>query len=134
MKKIALLLLLISCFYSCKKANGIKTFTNEIIGTWELQSIAGPFNQPSFLPGNGRIIVFEEDGIFERKQHDTLVFRGSFFLKKRKDCFERSTDITLSTNESSNGDYQYIELSNGKLLLSTPNCYQDGGVATYRRL
>jgi hypothetical protein len=106
-----------------------------IVGTWELERISGyPFNQPPFPPGNGRIIVLGEDGNFERKQHDTLVFRGNYTLRRKKDCYGRNADVIFSTDENSFGDYQYIESSDGKLLLSTPNCYQDGGTAYYRRL
>ena len=107
----------------------------DIVGTWELEKVSGyPFNQPQLLPGNGRIIVLGEDGLFERKQHDTLVFRGSYTVRTKKDCYERNTDIIFSTDENLSGDYQYIETSDDKLLLSTPNCYQDGGTAYFRRV
>lgn len=134
MKRIMFFVLLVS-IYSCKKDNVAKALKKDITGTWELEKFAGyPFNQPPLLPGNGRIIVLGEDGLFERKQHDTLIFRGGYSLRKQKDCYERNGDITFSTNENSSGTYQYIEISEGKLLLSTPNCYQDGGIASYRRL
>ena len=134
MKKI-LVLVLLAFSFSCKKDNEINTLKNEMIGTWELERISGyPFNQPTLPQGNGHIIVLGEGGLFERKQHDTLVFRGSYSVQRKKDCHERKTDITFSTNESSFGDYQYVEIAEGKLLLSTPNCYQDGGIAFYRRL
>jgi hypothetical protein len=134
MRKIMFFVLLIS-IYSCKKDNVVKALKKDIAGTWELEKFAGyPFNQPPLLPGNGRIIVLGEDGFFERKQHDTLIFRGDYSLRKQKDCYERNSDITFSTNENSSGTYHYIEISEGKLLLSTPNCYQDGGIASYRRL
>jgi hypothetical protein len=133
MKKIFFLVLLIF-FFSCKKHNEIKALKGEIIGTWELERVSGyPFNQPPLPPGNGVIIVLGEDGLFERKKHDTLVFRGSYSVKRKKDCYERSNDIILSTNESS-GNYDYIEMSDGKLSISSPNCLQDGGTAYYRRL
>lgn len=134
MRNIFFLALLFS-LCSCKKDNGVKTLKRDIVGTWELEKVVGyPFNQPPFPPGNGRIVVLGEDGSFERKQHDTLVFRGNYTVRTKKDCYERNTDIILSTDENSYGDYQYIETSDGKLSLSTPNCYQDGGTAYYRRL
>jgi hypothetical protein len=134
MRNIFLLALLFS-FCSCKKNNEVNTPKRDIVGTWELEKVSGyPFNQPPLLPGNGRIIVLGEDGLFERKQHDTLVFRGSYTVRTKKDCYERNTDIIFSTDENSSGSYQYIETSDGKLLLSTPNCYQDGGSAYYRRV
>lgn len=134
MKKVFLLILL-ACFFSCKKDDQVNTLKKDIVGTWELERFVGyPFNQPLLPPGNGRIIVLGEGGLFERKQHDTLVFRGTYSVTRKKDCHERNTDIIFSTNESSSGDYQYLEIDDGKLLLSTPNCFQDGGVAYYRRL
>lgn len=132
MKKIFFLFLLAGVF-SCKKYNEVKTLKNEMIGTWELERFVGyPFNQPPLPPGNGRIIVLGEGGLFERKQHDTLVFRGLYSVRRKKDCHERNSDIIFSTTESSS--YQYIKISDGKLSLSTPNCYQDGGTAYYRSM
>src|SRR4051812_31421280 len=88
-----ILLVLLAAVYSCKKDNEVKTLKNEIVGTWELERQVGySFNQP-LAPGNGRIIIFEEGGIFERKQHDTLVFRGNYSITRKKDCYERSADI-----------------------------------------
>ena len=134
MKKIMFLFLLAFVF-SCKKDNDVKTLNREIIGTWELEKFVGyPFNQPTLPPGNGSIIVIAENSHFERKQHDTLVFTGNYSVLKKKDCHERNNDIVFSINGSSVEDYQYIEIVDGKLSLSTPNCYQDGGTAYYRRL
>jgi hypothetical protein len=134
MKKIFVLALLV-LFISCKKDNDINTLKSEIAGTWELERFVGyPFNQPALPPGNGRIIVLGEDGVFERKQHDTLVSRGSYSVVRKKDCYDRNSDIVLSINESAFEDHQYVEIADGKLSLSTPNCLQDGGTAYYRRM
>ena len=134
MRNIFFLALLFS-FCSCKKDSEAKIPKLDIAGTWELERISAyPFNQPSFHPGNGQIIVIGNDGLFERKQHDSLVFRGNYTVARKKDCYERNTDIIFSTNENTFGDYHYIETADGKLLLSTPNCYQDGGTSYYRRL
>ena len=133
--RIVFFSILLIGFYACKKEKEVKSLKTEIAGTWELEKFSGyPFNQTPLPPGNGRILVLGEDGLFERKQHDTVVFRGSYTLRKKKDCHERNTDIIFSTNENSFEDYQYIEIADGKLLLSTPNCYQDGGSAYYRRV
>lgn len=134
MKKIIFLFLFVS-LYSCKKDTTVRNLKKEIVGTWELEQFVGyPFNQPALPPGNGHIIVLKGGGLFERKQHDTLVFSGSYSVLKKKDCYERTSDVTFSTNESYSGDYRYIEVADDKLSLSTPNCYQDGGTAYYRRL
>ena len=108
---------------------------NEIVGTWEFERFIGyPFNQPILPAGNGRIIIIGKDGSFERKQRDTLLFKGKYSIQRKKDCYERSTEIIFSTNENSFGDYRYVETREGKLSLSTPNCYQDGGTSYYRRI
>lgn len=134
MNKIFFLVLL-ACMFSCNKDSEVKRLKNKIAGTWELERFVGyPFNQPTLPPGNGNIIVLGEEGLFERKQHDTLVFRGSYSVQEKKDCYERKSNTIFSTSENSFGDYQYVDISEGKLLLSTPNCYQDGGTVYYRRL
>ena len=133
MKKVALFLF--PFVMSCEKNNELKVIKEDIIGTWELEKFVGfPFTQPAFPPGNGNIIVIAEGGDFERRQHDTVLFRGIYSLGRKKDCYERNNDIIFSTNESSSGNYHYVDIENGKLSLSTPNCYQDGGTAYYRRL
>lgn len=134
MKRI-LLLITIGFFFSCKKDKEIQLLNQEIIGTWEFETFSGyPFTQPILPPGNGRIIVISGDGSFERKMHDTLVFKGNYTLQKKDDCYKRENNIIFSTNESSPNDYQYIEVVGGRLTLSSPNCYQDGGTAYYRRV
>lgn len=65
-------------------------------------------------------------------KHDTLVFKGHYWVQKKKDCYESSNDIIFFTDETSS--YSYIDIQDGKLALSTPNCYQDGGTAYYRRV
>lgn len=107
----------------------------DIVGSWEIEKFVGyPFTQPLYPPGNGQIIVLGADGRFERKKHDTLVFQGNYFLQRKKDCSERNKDIIFWTTESSSSDYRYIDVEEGKLTLSTPSCWQDGGTAYYRRI
>lgn len=131
MKK-TLLVLAVELLFSCKK-DQMSDFKNEIEGTWELQKVTG-FVSYTLPPDNGKIIVLGEDGSFERKQHDTLIFQGYYTLQKKNDCYERSTNTIFYSNESNPSDYNYIELMEGKLSLSTPNCYMDGGTAYYRRI
>lgn len=120
---------------SCKKYEAEKQLKNEIVGTWEFERYVGyPFNQPVLPPGNGRMIIMGANGSFERKQHDTLLFKGKYSIQKKKDCYDRPTDIIISTDDNAFGGYQYVETKEGKLTLSTPNCYQDGGTAYYRRV
>lgn len=126
---IALLLL------SCKKDQEISDLKKTIVGTWEYETFSGyPFNFPVLPPGNGKMIIIGDDGSFKRMQHDTLVFSGSYALSKKNDCYSRNSNIVFSTNKDPSGDFRYIDLIDGKLALSTPNCYQDGGTAYYRRV
>ena len=134
MKKAIFLSFLVFVF-SCKKENEENLLKKEIVGIWELEKFVGyPFTQSTLTSGNGSVIVIGGDGLFERKKHDTLLFSGRYSVLRKKDCYERNNDMIFSTNESSSGDYRYIGIKDGKLSLGTPNCYQDGGVAYYRRL
>jgi hypothetical protein len=127
--KRAFLILLTCSFFSCKKDQ----FRKEIAGTWEFEKYIGyPFIPPS-PPGNGRIIVLYESGIFERWQHDTLVFKGTYKLEKEDECRPRVEGFRFSTTEPNSGKLG-IDVVNGKLTLSTPVCYIDGGTSYYRRL
>lgn len=120
---------------SCKKDHDISNLKSTIAGTWEYKTFSGyPFNFPVLPAGNGKTIVVGKDGSFKRFQHDTLVFNGSYTLREKKDCYKRNSNIVFSTTENSYDNYWYIELNEGELTLSTPNCYQDGGTAYYRRV
>ena len=115
------------------KRSEIASLKNEIVGTWEFEKFVG-FGSYSLPPNNGRIIVFASDRSYERRQFDTILFQGSYVLQERDDCYERNTNNVLYTSESGLNDYKYIEREQDKLLLSTPNCYPDGGTAYYRRI
>lgn len=78
-------------------------------------------------------MVLKDNYVFERRKHDTIVFKGKYSLKYKKDCYPGNSDIVFSTTESTYNIF-YIDIENGKLLLYTPNCYQDGGAGYYRRL
>lgn len=134
MRKLYLFVIVL-LLLSCKKDQEISDLKKTIVGTWEYETFSGyPFNFPVLPPGNGKIIIIGDDGSFKRMQHDTLVFSGSYALSKKNDCYSRNSNIVFSTNEDPSGDFRYIDLIDGKLTLSTPNCYQDGGTAYYRRV
>lgn len=131
MRTILIGFLLISVM-SCKKDLG--STKSEIVGTWEYERYSGfPFNIPALPPGNGKIIVIGDDGLYERKQQDTLLFRGSYSLNKKKDCHPTNSTVTFSTSENP-GSFAYVEISEGKLLLSSSNCNVDGGTSIYIRI
>lgn len=129
-----LFLFFICLFSSCKKDSELRSVEKEITGTWEFEKFTGyPFTQQPLPPGNGQLIIFGKNRSFERRKNDTLLFKGTFLLSKKRDCYESDTDVIFSTTESSN-TYQYIKVTDGKLTLSTPNCYADGGIAYYRKI
>jgi hypothetical protein len=130
MKQLLILSLLIFLF-SCKKEENLRW---QFAGKWEFENFSGyTFNNNYQPPGNGNIIVLTEEGQFERRKFDSISFRGNYSIQKKKDCLQRETDLLFTSTEN-NYSERYITVENGKLTLSTPNCYQDGGTAYYRRL
>ncbi len=128
MKPLLINSLLLLLFSSCKKENNLRL---QFAGKWEFENFSGyPFNNNYQAPGNGNIIVLTEDGQFERRKFDSVSFRGNYSVQKKKDCLPRETDL-LFTNTETGSSERYISIENGKLTLSTPNCYQDGGTASY---
>ena len=125
--------LLIFLLFSCSKE--LKEAKSEISGTWEYEKYVGyPFNTPALLPGNGKIIVIHKNGKFERKQHDTLLYSGSYKLEKKPDCHPNHNDIFFSSDEAAYGIAGYVEVTNDKLSISSSNCMADGGMLFYRRI
>lgn len=54
-----------------------------ISGKWEFEKFIGyPFNSSS-PPGNGQIIILNDDGTYERRSHDTVIFNGQYSIKER---------------------------------------------------
>lgn len=121
--------------FCLQKDDPFKEIQKKMAGTWELEKRITWVPMPPVVPGNVDIIVFKEDGSFERKKHDTLLFSGSYFLQQKKDCYPRNSQTVMITNEPGNSLNPYIEIDAfGKLVFSTPNCYTDGGDVVYRRL
>ena len=120
-------------FFSCKKDD--LRINPEIYGIWEFEHNAGyPFTNPVYPPGNGQIIVLSRNGRFERRQHDTVLFKGRFFLKEKEDCYLRERKIFFITNDPGYQPDMSIDIYAGKLALTTSNCYADGGISYYRRV
>ncbi len=137
MKKTFPFLIILALLISCKKDNDITDIKNNITGKWETESNSCGLCNTSFtnyLPGNGNFIIISENGNFERKIHDTLLFKGSYSILKNKDCNKSSGDFAFTTNEQPISSIKFITINNDKLTLSTPYCYQDGSVTTYRRI
>jgi len=134
MKKTFPVLLFIFILFSCKKRNDL--FLNDRYkGVWEFENYSGyPFTNNYLPPGNGRIIVLLPDGFFERRQHDTVLFRGRYFLNPQKDCHGEQKKTHFTANDTAYSWDVYIDIASDKLTLTTPNCYADGGISFYRKI
>ncbi len=133
MKKIWVALAVVWILFSCKKSNE-PFLRNHYKGVWEFENFSGyPFNNNYLPPGNGSIIVLSPDGAFERRLHDTVLFRGRYTLKKQKDCYDEQKQTHFTTTDTAYSWDVYIDISSGKLTLTTPKCYADGGIAFYRK-
>jgi len=120
--------------FSCKK-DGLSKLKSEFAGTWELhKSIGYPFINPVYPPGNGSIIFLDDNGSVELRRHDTVERKSRYFLQEKKDCYEEKKKVYLTTTDQSYPHDWYITLDSGMLVLSTPNCYADGGLTYYRRI
>ncbi len=89
MKKLLIVLFSTLILLACKKEEG-SILNNRFKGIWEFENYFGyPFNNNYLPPGNGRIIVLFENGNFERRQHDTILFKGRYFLKVQKTAMKK---------------------------------------------
>lgn len=127
-----LLITLLAC--SCKKMD-FSGFRDEIKGEWEYVRFSGfGVPTPALPPGNGRIIEFGGDGGFKRRQHDTLLFKGTYSLQKKKDCFGEEKPVFVQTNDANFTNGYIVSRIGDNLFISSPNCFVDGGSAIYRKL
>jgi hypothetical protein len=134
MKRIIILLLSFAFLVSCKKDQTSK-FNTQFSGKWEYATFVGyPFNFPSLPPGNGKIIVLYQNGSFERFTHDTLIFRGKYFLEEKTDCYQNQKQVFFRTDDTSFANDKLIQMKGDSLFFSTPGCYADGGTSIYRKL
>jgi hypothetical protein len=137
MKNAFTIILFCAFVFSCGKSNRLEEYKNQIAGKWEIEKrVCGECMNPltNYPEGNGNIIVLLNDGTFERRIHDSIIFKGKFFLNKSDECGKPNSDIALSTNESSNSTPLFVRIESGKLHLSTPYCYTDGAAIIYRRV
>jgi len=134
MKKTFVLLLLSAILFRCKKENDFNSLRSAIAGTWELRNYScGECTTPNvdYSAGNGNLIIIYANGNFERRQHDTLVFKGSYVIDKSIDCPE---DIIFTTNETSYPEASAVSVNGAILYLSTSSCLADGASRQYQRL
>lgn len=134
MKKVVTILISSVLFYSCQKSD-LSELKNQFPGNWEYVNFIGyPFNENYQPPGNGKIIYFSKGGSFERRSHDTVLFKGSYTLYQKKDCNSNEKKIFLITSDPSFVQNFSISISGDSLFISSPSCFNDGGTSIYRKL
>ena len=136
MRKILLITALVFTLFSCKK-DGFDGSAFE--GVWEFETSynGSPANTINLPPGNGKIIVLSGFSEFERRAHDTLLYRGTYSLKKKKDCTSEEYSVNFSTSDPdfASDDHTYVELeTNDRLRISSSRCLLGAGVTIYRRV
>ncbi len=132
MNKTITILFLFIFFISCKK-NPADKVQNNLTGKWEYNVTIGyGIFPPAAPPGNGKIISFSRNGVFQRYAHDTLLFKGIYQLRTKSDCAEK-TAVFLNTNDPEFVNDFTVMVSNDSLFISTPSCYTDGAVSIYKR-
>jgi len=122
---------------SCSKDHQLDNFKNQIAGKWEIEkNVCGECISPftAYPEGNGHTIVLYKNGAFERRIHDSITFSGEFSLSKSEECGKSHFDISMSTNEISSEFPLFVTIESDKLQLSTPYCYTDGSITTFRRI
>ena len=133
MKQIFSLLFLFIFLISCKKDPAV-TRINDLAGKWEFSVTLGYGIFPPAVPeGNGRIISFKRNGVFQRWAHDTLLFKGIYQLRIKSDCSQKKATF-LNTNDAEFVDNFTVIVRNDSLFISTPSCYTDGATSIYRKI
>ena len=114
---------------SCEKME----LKNSVVGKWELaQYTCGECpagTQNTFGAGNGNYLELGPFGEYKSYLNGLIVNSGSYKLKKSGEC-KGETVLVVSGRE--NG--QAIEVNDGKLVLRTPSCFQDGATSYYTRI
>lgn len=134
MKQLLFFSIVSLLFIACKKDQAAD-IRSQITGEWEFVVVSGYGSSNIPQPaGNGNILVFGRSGLFQRRQHDTITFSGSYTLEYRKDCYGSEKSVFMTTSDPNFADNRSVSFYNGRLFLSTPNCLQDGGSSIWRKL
>lgn len=120
MKHAFLILITVLVVHGCKKSNSIKHLKTTFAGKWEYERYSGyPFTNTYSPPGNGQYIILGTNGSFERRLHDSLIFKGTYSLEEKPDCYPAASTTYFSTNESNYSTEGYIALDSNKLTITT---------------
>src|SRR5687768_4399013 len=88
-------ILTLSLFSGCSKSRMME----RISGKWEYEEFIGYPAYNSLPSGNGRIIILNDDGIYERRNHDTVVFKGKYTIKRQDDCYPGHSNNLFVTDD-----------------------------------
>lgn len=122
MKKVLLIILVVSTFAACKKNKVTRPFVSDgmLIGKWELHSRTGGNIIPpdtTYQPGNGNILQFNADSSYKRYTNGTLSQSGIFHTRIyisasmtaiRRDKLYFDNDSTAYSLVFTNGGMLYI--------------------------
>lgn len=128
---IAFILLLLA---ACKREADVADPYRQFTGTWEAAQFIGYPGNVNLPPGNGRILVLDDNAMMENRRNDTVLYRGRYYLQHRADCHPRANTLYFTTGDSNYLWESYIELTNDQLILSASNCLADGGTTIFRRV
>jgi hypothetical protein len=120
--------LLIIC--SCKKDN---INISQFYGNWEIRSSVSfyPSGSNFYEPGNGTYIELKPGGTINRYENATPTSSETFrIVPKDITACKWSTSNYLAI-EYGSGRYEQIRINNDTLRISTPPCWEDGGIVTY---
>lgn len=131
MKKLILSSLLTLGLLSCRK--DIRNIEKSICGTWEIEKRMSEAGVISYPPGNGKIISISPNGSYEWIENGNSIYKGTYSLKRKKDCYSEKKEVVFITNAPNNTPL-YTRIENGKLIFNTPNCYSDQTVTIYNKL
>ena len=132
MKHLSLYIFCIVLLMSCAKDKFADT-RQQFSGTWEYHQFVGyPFLSTPLPRGNGKIIIIGTDGSFERRNHDTTTFKGSYTLEERKDCYGDAKQTFFKSSDPTFAE-SFIAISGDSLMFNSSNCLTDGGALIYLR-
>jgi hypothetical protein len=130
--RVIISLFLVTLLLGCKKETSNSLY-DPFSGIWEYEKHIGMFTD-SLPPGNGRIMDLGNNGSFESRQHDSIIFKGTYVLQEKGDCSPRVETVFFSTSDTAFVRDGYITLKNGRLTVTTSNCLVDGGTTFFRKV
>ena len=115
MKKIFLLMIVVSGLAACKKSQQVAP-PSALTGKWELRNVLGGFKDSSYAAGNGTIYQFSSNNTFKHFTNGTQDDQGTYEYKKDGVTFSGYKYDALILN---NTPGQLVTLNGNKLSIGT---------------